>query len=336
MNPQYLASRSFKGRFFCPQIFLPFLWFSAAPAWISVAQANDPAVESPGQAQARHEKVSARRASLAVICHRGASEFAHENTLEAYRATFELGADGNEIDIRVTRDGVLVCFHDDMLDHLINAFGDVGDYDWSDLQAITFRRPGWQADLCRIPTLEEVFALHRDRSGLMHLDVKRPGLEPALAKLLDRMDLWDHVMAVNEENAPALLKDKRCHAMQYRGSLYADRREVFPESIAEVFKAPGEAVIVDDPRGVLHALGRKIGRPSRQPLASRVRPQRREPNPRSEHELLTALADDADWNRLPQRISLADEHPHFQLKIHRTAGPEQRCRCALRYYTARR
>ena len=51
-----------------------------------------------------------------MICHRGASEHAHENTLEALRATFELGGDGNEFDIRKTKDGVLVVFHDDMLD----------------------------------------------------------------------------------------------------------------------------------------------------------------------------------------------------------------------------
>lgn len=306
MNPRELARRAIKRRFFCPQIFLPFLWFSAAPAWIAVSQADEPAVESPRQTQARHEQVAARRAGLAVICHRGASEFAHENTLEAYRATFELGADGNEIDIRVTRDGVLVCFHDDMLDHLIDAFGDVGDYDWRELQTIAFRRPGWLADQCRIPTLEEVFALHRDHSGLMHLDVKRPGLESAIARLLDRMDLWDQVMAVNEENAPALLKDQRCHAMRYRGSLYADRKEVFPESIAEVLKGPGEAVIVDDPRGVLHAQGRKIGRPSRQPVISRARPQRRESDPRSEQELLSILADDPEWNRLPQTPAARD------------------------------
>ncbi|MGE5192850.1 MAG: glycerophosphodiester phosphodiesterase, partial [Deltaproteobacteria bacterium] len=155
---------------------------------------------------ARHDRIAARRQGVAVICHRGASEFAHENTLEAYRAALELGADGNEIDIRVTRDGVLVCFHDDMLDQLLDAFGDVADYDWAELRAFPFRRPGVFGEFCRIPTLEEVFELHKRLAGLMHLDVKRPHLEPAIAALLDRMDLWDHVVAVNHENAPGILK----------------------------------------------------------------------------------------------------------------------------------
>ncbi len=87
------------------------------------ASAADPVVraETPAEAKLRHERVSERRRGVDIICHRGASEHAHENTLEAFRAAFELGADGNEFDIRRTKDGVLVVFHDDMLDHLLEA-----------------------------------------------------------------------------------------------------------------------------------------------------------------------------------------------------------------------
>src|SRR5262245_47310945 len=81
---------------------------------------DQPAIprETPTEAKRRHERVAQRRKGTDVICHRGASEHAHENTLEAFRVTFELGGDGNEFDIRATKDGVLVVFHDDMLDHL--------------------------------------------------------------------------------------------------------------------------------------------------------------------------------------------------------------------------
>src|ERR1700676_2134498 len=84
--------------------------------------------ETPAEAAHRHEVVAGRRKAVNVICHRGASEHAHENTLEAFRATFELGGDGNEFDIRATKDGVLVVFHDDMLDRLLEAYGDASDY----------------------------------------------------------------------------------------------------------------------------------------------------------------------------------------------------------------
>src|SRR4051812_35302382 len=149
--------------------------------------------ETPAEAKARHERVAKRRGAVNVICHRGASEHAHENTLEAFRDTFELGGDGNEFDIRVTKDGVLVVFHDDMLDRLLEAYGDLGEYTWEELQRFRFRDPGRFGEQCRIPTLVEVFDLHRKHAGLMHLDIKVPGIDRAIAALLTRMDLWDHV-----------------------------------------------------------------------------------------------------------------------------------------------
>src|SRR5207302_4623003 len=119
------------------------------------------------------------RAGVGVICHRGASEFAHENTLEAYRVFFFKRETAYEIDIRATRDGVLVCFHDDMLDRLLEAYGDVSEVTWAELRQFKFREPGRFGVHCRIPTLVEVFDLPRKHAGLLHLDVKRPGLERA-------------------------------------------------------------------------------------------------------------------------------------------------------------
>src|ERR1700752_3935291 len=97
----------------------------------SFALAADPPTvpaETPAEAADRHARVAERRKGIDVICHRGASEHAHENTLEACRAAFELGADGNEIDIRKTKDGVLVVFHDDMTDRHLDVYGDVSDH----------------------------------------------------------------------------------------------------------------------------------------------------------------------------------------------------------------
>src|SRR5262245_57346473 len=140
-----------------------------------VLAADEPAIpkETPAEAKRRHARIAERRKGTDIICHRGASEHAHENTLEAFRATFELGGDGNEFDIRVTKDGVLVVFHDDMLDRLLEAHGDVSEYTWQELRRFRFRSPGRFGAQCRIPTLVEVFELHRRHAGLMHLDIKR-------------------------------------------------------------------------------------------------------------------------------------------------------------------
>src|SRR5258706_16199694 len=161
---------------------------------------------------ARHERVAQRRAGVAIICHRGAHEFAHENTLEAYRATFELGGDGNEIDIRQTRDGVLVLFHDDMLDMNLKAFGDISDYTGEQLQNFEFRNPGPFGDACRIPTLKEVFELHKKYAGLIHLDIKVPNIDTKIEKKLDDMDMWDQISNVSEYNSEDISKNPRLHA----------------------------------------------------------------------------------------------------------------------------
>ncbi|MCI0336817.1 MAG: glycerophosphodiester phosphodiesterase [Acidobacteria bacterium] len=55
-----------------------------------------------------------------LVAHRGASAYAPEHTLEAYRLAIEQGADYVEQDLQVTRDGVLVCLHDLTLERTTN------------------------------------------------------------------------------------------------------------------------------------------------------------------------------------------------------------------------
>jgi hypothetical protein len=268
--------------------------------------APQPAIppETPQEALRRHQRVRERRRGVDVICHRGASEHAHENTLEAFRATFELGGDGNEFDIRATKDGVLVVFHDDMLDRLLVAYGDVSDYAWEELQHFPFRDPGRFAAQCRIPTLVEVFDLHRRHGGLMHLDIKRPGLDRAIAELLTRMDLWDHVAYCNEENGGVILRDPRLRLRRYKAGLYLDRGEVFPDAIAAALQNPGDGLIVDDPRGVAVALGRKLDKLPREPVSPRGAATPKDDATRpSEAQLLALLRAADDWDRVAERAA---------------------------------
>ncbi|HMF18500.1 MAG TPA: glycerophosphodiester phosphodiesterase family protein [Gemmataceae bacterium] len=270
---------------------------------VAVAPADqlDIPKETPAQASRRHEQVAKRRQGIDVICHRGSSELAHENTLEAFRATFELGGDGNEFDIRITKDGVLVVFHDDMLDRLLEAYGDVSEFTWKDLQRFRFRNPGRFGEHCHIPTLVEVFELHRRYGGLMHLDVKRPDLDKLIAELLTRMDMWDHVGYCNMENGGVILHDPRLKLRRYKASLYGDHSEMFPDAIAKALKRPGDGVIVNDPRGVAIALGRKLGKLSGEPVAPKknVRQLEKGKLP-GEADLIAVLKDAPDWDKVAE------------------------------------
>lgn len=51
-----------------------------------------------------------------LIAHRGASAYAPEHTLEAYRLALEQGADFVEPDLQITKDGALICMHDASLE----------------------------------------------------------------------------------------------------------------------------------------------------------------------------------------------------------------------------
>jgi glycerophosphoryl diester phosphodiesterase len=55
-----------------------------------------------------------------AVAHRGASAYAPEHTLAAYRLAVEQRADFVEQDLAVTRDGVLICLHDDTLERTTN------------------------------------------------------------------------------------------------------------------------------------------------------------------------------------------------------------------------
>jgi hypothetical protein len=291
----------------------------------SAVAADPPAIptETPQAAKQRHERVAERRKHVDIICHRGASEHAHENTLEAFRATFELGGDGNEFDIRTTKDGVLVVFHDDMLDRLLEAYGDVGDYSWEQLQCFRFRNPGRFGTQCRIPTLVEVFELHRKYGGLMHLDIKRPGLDEAIAGLLTRMDVWDQVADCNTENGGVIRRDPRFKPRRYKApGLYPDRSEVFPDAIAAALKKSGDSLMVDDPRGAAVALGRKLGKLSTEPMSPRrVVPREGDAPLPSEADLVALLRMADDWNRVAE--TAADQAASGQRIRARARAAEQ-------------
>ena len=62
----------------------------------------------------------AQYAGKTLIAHRGASAYAPEHTLAAYRLALEQGADYVEQDLQVTKDGQLVCLHDLTLERTTN------------------------------------------------------------------------------------------------------------------------------------------------------------------------------------------------------------------------
>ena len=221
---------------------------------------RDVPAELTADREARLRRIAARRAGTVIMVHRGASAFAPENTLEAYAAAMDYGADGCEIDVRRTVDGVLVLFHDDMLDRLTEGFGTVDSVTYYEL--LSFRPRfvyGAARDDTRAPTLAALLVLARQRAMLLHLDIKEPGLEAAIADLLDAAGTWEHIVAVNAANAPNLSRDPRLRLLRYKGAgLHEERRDMDPKSVRDQLARAGDMIMVDDPR--VAAFEREDGR----------------------------------------------------------------------------
>jgi glycerophosphoryl diester phosphodiesterase len=85
-----------------------------------------------------------------VVAHRGGAAIGPENTIEAGRASADLGVDALEFDLHETKDGRLVLMHDDTVDRTTSGQGRVADLTLAELQTLD---AGGGA---KIPTLEEV------------------------------------------------------------------------------------------------------------------------------------------------------------------------------------
>ena len=267
----------------------------------SVCERDGNPCETRAMARQRHAHVAARRDRSLVICHRGASAFAKENTLEAYRACLELGADGNEVDVRRTNDGVAVAFHDDMLDFQLAAVGDVSDYTWAELRRFRFRQPGHFGRHARIPTLAEVLELHQRTAGLLLIDLK-DDVGSTLSDLLNTLDMWDHVLSTEDSTVKGDARFRRTSSIL---AVTVDHADFDPAAIQSAISAGPETLLVDDPRGVLHALDRTIGRPSTIPVWEI--PQRRDwITPPPDQYLARTLREAPGWNVLHVEQSARD------------------------------
>lgn len=80
-----------------------------------------------------------------VVAHRGASSDTAEHTLDAYVSAIESGADALECDVRMTRDGHLVCVHDRTVNRTSDGRGVVSDLDLDGLNSLNFS--SWHSDL---------------------------------------------------------------------------------------------------------------------------------------------------------------------------------------------
>ncbi len=120
-------------------------------------------------------------ARIQVLAHRGASGYAPENTMAAFRIAIDQRADWLEMDVQQTKDGRLVVFHDLRMERTTNGQGALRDLTLEQVQALdagAWYGPQFAGE--RVPTFEEVVALARDNGIRIFPEVKDPRLYPGI------------------------------------------------------------------------------------------------------------------------------------------------------------
>lgn len=107
-----------------------------------------------------------------VLGHRGASGYAPENTLEAFKLAMDMGADGFELDVHLSKDGELVVIHDETVDRTTDGTGFVGEMTLAELKALDASNHKEAYKGAKIPTLAEVYDLIRDTNHIVNVEIK--------------------------------------------------------------------------------------------------------------------------------------------------------------------
>lgn len=134
-----------------------------------------------------------------VWAHRGASGYAPENTLAAFKMAADMGADGVELDIQLTRDGEIVVIHDETIDRTSNGKGWVKDFTLEELRAFQYNKTKPEFENVTIPTMREVFELLKPTGLFINIEIKTgivfyPQIEEKILALTKEMGMEDRVI----------------------------------------------------------------------------------------------------------------------------------------------
>lgn len=119
-----------------------------------------------------------------IWAHRGASGLAPENTMAAFALAEQVGADGIELDVHLSRDGIPVIMHDETLDRTTDGHGAVADVLLRELRELD--AGSWFAPVFNdepVPTLADVLAWVGDRMRL-NIEIKSAQAGRAVLDLL--------------------------------------------------------------------------------------------------------------------------------------------------------
>lgn len=198
-----------------------------------------------------------------IVAHRGASTDRPEHTIGAYELALEEGADGLECDIRLSRDGEIVCVHDRTLSRTSNGRGTVSALSLEQLKAYDYGSWHHHGQPAGLLVLDELLELVKGTNVQLFVETKHPvryrnDVERKLAEALKRHRLDAQIVMMSF--SPTAVMVFRDLAPAVRTVLLLDRlgryRSGALPSFAD-YTGPGVHLLRNDPGYVDRA--RKAG-----------------------------------------------------------------------------
>lgn len=155
-----------------------------------------------------------------VYAHRGASEYAPENTMSSFFLGLSMGANGIETDIHKTKDGVLVLFHDGTLDRVTGHGGNVAEITYDELCKIrVVHTNSGRSDI--VPRLEDFLHYCGSQGVHLALELKASDIESEVFDMVKKYHLENQV-TVTSFSLDYLVALKRAYPEAKLGYLTED------------------------------------------------------------------------------------------------------------------
>ena len=116
-----------------------------------------------------------------IFAHRGGSALSPENTIAAFDNGLALGADGLELDVHLSRDGIVVVHHDRLLDRTTALRGPIAERTAEELRG------------AQVPTLADVLTRYRDPRIIIEMKVNTAALAAATIDVVRRAGAVERV-----------------------------------------------------------------------------------------------------------------------------------------------
>lgn len=123
--------------------------------------------------------------------HRGASEYAPENTMSSFYLGLLQGANGIETDVQRTKDGVLVLFHDDTVNRVSDGSGKLCDYTLSELENLKIYGNNTTGFYDRIVTLRKFLETFSQYDITFAIELKGEGVEKDTLDMIEEFGIMD-------------------------------------------------------------------------------------------------------------------------------------------------